>query len=191
MFPLQGEWTEQEYLALETNRLIEFSDGLLEFLPMPTMLHQALVEFLHALLKEFVGRHDLGRAFFAPLPIRLWPGKFREPDLMFIARERLPSDLRRQPDKADLVMEVLSPGERNRQRDLETKREEYATAGIREYWIVDPEQRRVHVLALDGNKYRVHGEFGPGQKATSVLLDGFVVSVDELFASAEPKSEQK
>jgi Uma2 family endonuclease len=58
---------------------------------------------------------------------------------------------------------------------------EYAAAGIPEYWIVDPEQSTIRVLALDGDKYRLHGEFGRGQKATSVLLAGFEIQVDEVL----------
>ena len=46
LHPLQGAWSESEYLALHTNRLIEYADGCLEFLPMPTLFHQAIVLFL-------------------------------------------------------------------------------------------------------------------------------------------------
>jgi Uma2 family endonuclease len=185
LFPRQGEWTEEAYLALDRNWLIEFSDGVLEFLPMPTMFHQAIVDFLHTLLKNYVSRHGLGRAFFAPLPVRLRSGKYREPDVMFIRSERLPANLRTQPQGADLVMEVVSPGDENRERDLEIKPEEYAQAGIQEYWIVDPDLRVIRVLTLDGSAYRLHGEFCAGQVATSLLLEGFTVNVDEVFAAGE------
>jgi Uma2 family endonuclease len=77
---------------------------------------------------------------------------------------------------ADLVMEVVS--EDDPERDWVTKREEYAQAGIREYWIVDPMQRVIQVLKLHGNAYIVHGEFQRGQRARSNLLPGFEVSVD-------------
>lgn len=185
LFPRQGEWTEEQYLALDTNWLIEFSDGILEFLPMPSMFHQALVDFLHTLLKQYVEKHKLGRTFFAPLPVRLRPGKYRDPDVVFIRAERLPPDLRAQPRGADLVMEIVSPGEENRERDLVTKPDEYALAGIEEYWIIDPELLSIKVLVLDGNAYRLHGEFKSGQTATSVLLDGFSTNVDEVFAAGE------
>lgn len=184
LFPPQGEWTEEEYLALDTNRLIELSDGCLEVLPMPTPLHQLIVDFLYTLLKAFVATRAAGRVFFAPLPVRLWAGKYREPDVIYVRPERLRS-LREQPDGAELVMEVVSEGEENRERDLETKRREYARAGIAEYWIVDPQQLRITVLTLDGRTYRVHGQFGPGTQATSVLLPGFAVAVDDVFALAE------
>src|SRR4051812_518291 len=68
LFPPQGAWSEADYLALNTNRLIELSDGCLEVLPMPTLLHQLLVDFLHSLLKAFVAANAAGKVLFAPLP---------------------------------------------------------------------------------------------------------------------------
>jgi Uma2 family endonuclease len=121
---------------------------------------------------------------FAPLPVRLWPGKFREPDIVYVRPERVPN-LRGQPQGADLAMEIVSPGAENRQRDLEIKRQEYAAAGISEYWLVDPEERRITVFTLDGQSYRVHGEFVPGTQATSALLPGFIVDVEAVFALAK------
>ena len=71
LFPAQGAWSEEEYLALPGNRLVEFSNGYLEVLPMPTTSHQALVAYLYGLLLAFVSRRDLGKVFFAPLRVRL------------------------------------------------------------------------------------------------------------------------
>lgn len=181
-YPTQGEWTESEYLALPTSRLVELSDGCLEVLPMPTPYHQLIVFLLIRLLDAFVTAHSAGIVLFAPMPIRLGSGKYREPDIVFLRPGRLP-DTKKQPEGADLAIEVVSDGPENRKRDLETKREEYAQAGISEYWIVDPEERCIIVLTLDGKSYREHGKFGAGATATSVLLPGFSVNVDAVFAA--------
>jgi Uma2 family endonuclease len=181
VFPAQGDWTEAAYLALDTNRLVELSEGCLEVLPMPTIFHQLIVEFLYTLLKAFVTAHASGLVLFAPLPVRLGSGKYREPDIVYLRPERV-RDLHGQPDGADLVMEVVREGSEDRQRDLETKPREYAAAGIAEYWIVDPQEQRITVLTLDGQTYREHGVFGPGTTATSVLLPGFTVAVEAVFA---------
>src|SRR4051794_9207382 len=85
LFPYQGEWTESEYLALSTNRLIELYDGRLEVLPMPTLLHQAIVRFLLNLFQQFVQARKLGEVVAAPLPVRLGRGQFREPDVVYLA----------------------------------------------------------------------------------------------------------
>jgi Uma2 family endonuclease len=81
----------------------------------------------------------------------------------------------------------VSEGIENRDRDLIRKRSEYAAAGIPEYWIVDPETATVTVLSLPegGTEYVVHGEFKPGETATSVLLNGFTIDVSDCFAAAE------
>ena len=83
---------------------------------------------------------------------------------------------------ADLVMEVVSDDDRR--RDLEVKRREYATAGIPEYWIVDPKLKTITVLVLEGSSYVAHGEFALGDRATSHLLPGFEADVTTAFAAA-------
>jgi Uma2 family endonuclease len=183
-YPRQGEWTEAEYLELAETRFVELSDGCLEFLPMPVPFHQLIVKFLFQLLDMFVVARSAGTVLFAPLPVHLWEGKFREPDIVFLCPGRL-TDPKRPPEGADLVIEVVSPDPDSRQRDLETKRTEYAQAGIREYWIVDPEERTVLVLTLAGTSYQEHGRFGGGATATSVLLPGFAVAVAAVFAAGQ------
>jgi len=182
LYPLQGSWNESDYLELDTNHLVELSDGCIEVLPMPTKLHQRIAQFLFLVLHEFIAARGLGEVFLAPLPVRLWPGKFCEPDIVYLRQGR--GEYRGQPEGADLVVEVLSEGEESHPRDFETKRQEYAQAGIPEYWIVDPESRRVTVLVLEEGTYREHGVFGPGDTASSVVLAGLAVSVADLFASA-------
>jgi Uma2 family endonuclease len=183
-YPMQGQWTEADYLALDTNRPVELSDGCLEFLPIPTPFHQWIAQFLFKALDAFVLARQAGNVFLAPLRVRLWAGKIREPDVLLLRPGRVRNP-RVPPEGADLAMEVVSEGAENRKRDLETKPEEYAQAGIAEYWIVDPEKQSITVLVLDGQAYRTHGIFGPGTQATSVLLPGFAVSVDAVFAAGQ------
>ncbi len=180
LFPAQGHWSEEEYLALDTNHLIEFSHGQLEVLPMPTQSHQLLIIALFELLRNFVREGQLGTVLLAPMRVQLWPGKFREPDILFMRTE---NDDRRS-DKfwqgADLVMEIVSPNDP--ERDKVTKRREYAQAAIPEYWIVDPAGASISVLTLQGQEYALHGEFVSGETATSVLLDRFTVEVAAVFS---------
>lgn len=189
LFPLQGAWSEEAFLALPSNRMLELNDGCLEVLPMPTYFHELIVEFLYDLLRSYVKENGLGKVMRAPLPIRLWTGQMREPDVLFLRPERLKelakAGNRAQPDGADLVMEVVSPGPQNRERDLDVKRLEYARAGIAEYWIIDPELGSISVLSLDGDAYREAGSYRPGQVASSVLLTGFSVDVQAAFESGE------
>ena len=182
LFPNQGTWSVGEYLALNSNHLVEFTDGHIEVLPTPTMRHQLIAKFLLLLLTDFVDRGGKGTTLMAPLRVRLWPDKFREPDLVVMLsahKDRMGNEFW---EGADLVVEVVSDDDRR--RDLEVKRSEYARAGIPEYWIVDPQTGTITVLKLDGSSYAVHGAFGAGQHADSALLPGFGVAVDEVFAVA-------
>lgn len=183
LFPYQGEWTEEAYFNLEAEQRIEYADGCLEFLPMPTRSHELIVQFLFLLLNDFVRTRDMGLAFFTGYRVRTIDPAYRLPDILFIQKGR-PQD-EQFATGADLAMEVVSEGRENRDRDFIEKRSEYAEAGVPEYWIIDPEEETIHVLVLDGDQYRVHGEFKPGETATSVLLEEFIVDVAACFAAAE------
>ena len=178
--PLQGLWTEAQYLRLTDHArlLIEFTDGRLEVLPMPTDRHQGILQFLFLALAPLVGASG-GTVRFAPLRLRIRDGKFREPDLLLV---RDADDPRRQNDYwrgADLVMEVVSPDDPG--RDTQVKRRDYAEARIPEYWIVNPVDETITVLILADEAYRQHGVFRRGQQADSQCLGGFVLGVADVF----------
>jgi Uma2 family endonuclease len=187
LFPEQGEWSEEAYLDLtdRTNRRIEFTDGRLEFLSMPTEIHQELIAFLYHALYRYVEQRALGKVHFSGLRVRIRPGKIREPDLVFLQRDHYHARHNRIWDRADLVMEVVSDDPKDRQRDYEQKLLDYAEAKVSEYWIIDFERRVVIVHRLDGERYNIHGEFNRGEQATSSLLNGFSVDVTSLFAVAD------
>ena len=180
---LQGLWTEAQYLRLteHTRRLIEFTDGRLEVLPMPTDRHQVILGFLYRALFPLV-QGSGGTVLFAALRLRIRGDKFREPDLLAL---RDANDARRRNDYwrgADWVAEVVSPDDP--ERDTVTKRQDYAEARIPEYWIVNPVDETVTVLVLDGDAYAEHGVFRRDQHATSRCLEGFSVSVAEVIDAA-------
>ena len=177
---LQGLWTERQYLRLTNgcNRLVEFTDGRLDILPMPTKRHQAILRTLFLALFPFV--RDLGGdTFFAPLRLRIGEGKFREPDLLLVKDA---DDPRTQDDYwrgADLVAEVVSPD--NPLRDTRDKRADYAEAQIPEYWIVNPIDETVAVLVLVDSQYVDHGVFRRGEAVDSPSLPGLGLAVSTLF----------
>ncbi len=177
---LQGLWTAEQYLKLtdQTNRLIEFTDGYVEVLPMPTRSHQVIVAFLYELLVAFI-RPRGGKVLVAPLRVQLRPNKYREPDLLLLLDA---NDLRNQNAfwlGADLVAEIAGPDDP--ERDIRVKRADYAEAGIPEYWIVNPADETITVLKLDGDAYAELGTFRRGEPAASELLAGFTVRVDDVF----------
>lgn len=140
------EWADEDTLA-------EWVDGRIEMSSPANRKHEALVSFLGDIFKTYAKVFELGEVLQNPFQMKL-PGKQgsgREPDVMFVSKAnlgRLESGLVRGP--ADLVVEVVSPESAGRDRG--EKYTEYATGGVPEYWIIDPDTREAlfYYLAADG-----------------------------------------
>jgi Uma2 family endonuclease len=176
-------WNEQAYLTFSEafNRPIELSDGRLVVLPMPSLTHQRILRrfVLHA--QAWLAGGKRGEIVFAAHPIRLWPGKYREPDAMIWLNEHKDRMGERESGPPDVAVEIISPS--NEPHDTDTKVREYAQSGIPEYWIIHPETRTLSVYSLEGHSYRLLGQYGPAQRAHSVVLSGFELTVNELFST--------
>ena len=181
-YPEQGGWSENDYLNLDGGPLVEFENGFMEVLDFPTKEHQRIVQFFFIQLRAFVAAHCRGEVFVAPLPVRLSPGKFREPDVVFVDADR--GEYKGVPDGADLVAEVVSTAADGRRRDTQTKVAEYAAAGISEYWIIDPEMETITINLLAQHSYDSVVSFRRGDIAKSQRLPGFQVTVDDVLNSA-------
>lgn len=180
VMPRQGNWTEEQYLAMtdHTTRLVEFSDGFLEVLPMPTDKHQSILEFLFLAFHEFLKPRG-GKVHLAALRLRIRPDKFREPDLLLLQAADDPRRQSRFWTGADLALEAVSPDKP--ERDLIEKRADYAEGRVPKYWIVNPLMEIITVLRLEGTAYVEVGQFRRGESAASVLLAGFAVDVGKVF----------
>ena len=184
VLPRQGCWSDEAYLWLtdRSRRLVEFTDGRIEELPLPTFAHQAVLLFLYRLFHEYLQPRG-GVAMVSALRMPVREGKYREPDLLMLRERSDPRCQDRYWLGADLVAEVASPDDPD--RDLVEKRADYAEAGIPEYWIVDPRDETITVLALEGEAYVEQGAYGRGDSAVSLLLDGFTADVDAVFDAPE------
>ena len=184
LLPRQGSWSDEGYLWLTDHgrRRVELTDGRLEGLPAPTDAHQSVLLFLHALFRAWLWPRG-GVVMVSGMRMRVREGKFREPDVLLL-RDR--SDPRRQNRYwlgADLVVEVVSPDDPD--RDLVEKRADYTEAGIPEYWIADPRDETLTVLALREGAYVEHGRYGRGETAASALLEGFAAEASAVFDAPE------
>jgi Uma2 family endonuclease len=164
---------------------MELVDGRVEVPEMPTKSHQKIVQFLLQLLLTFLAARRLGDAVSAPYRVRVRDRTYREPDIVVYLAEHLSRFGERYGEGADLVVEVVSEDAASRARDYEDKRRDYAEAKIPEYWIVDPFDRRILVLCLQGQRYDVFGEFAAGDQAQSRILSGFCVDVDHVVQAGE------
>ena len=184
LFPPQGKWTADDYFSLpDTNHLIELSEGRIIFLDMPTTSHQRVAKKLMKKMDDFVIENRLGEIGISPLPVELWKDKIREPDIIFMSnahRDRITENFWGVPD---LVVEVISKS--TSKVDRKEKFNEYAQAGIEEYWILDPGKQTIEIFILNNDVYELLGKWSNGEIANSKILSGFSVAVDDIF----PKSE--
>ncbi len=179
--PAKRRYTYEELLAEmpETNQPSELWDGELIMSPAPSFYHQEIVFRFSRCLHEWVAKYHLGKVVLGPIDMVLSPHRVTQPDVAFIAQDRLGIIARAINGPVDLAAEVVSLGNRNRDR-LE-KRDLYEQYGVKEYWIIDPEAQTVEVLHLENGRYQLHTRSTPGQTARSALLAGFEIDVQRLF----------
>jgi Uma2 family endonuclease len=185
LFPRQGEWTEEAYFALpEANYIVELSEGRLVIPDLPTTSHQRAIGKLFRAMSGHVETHDLGEVCVAALPVRLWEGKIREPDIVFMSAEHADRKGEDYWGVPDLVVEVISP---RRERSSGTERtdrkekfKEYEQAGVSEYWLIDTVARTIEVFVLREGSYQLLGRWGVGEVARSEILPNFEVPVADI-----------
>ena len=178
--------TRAQFRDFEPKYLAELVDGRISYLPMASRTHQRAAIFFLDLLRAEAKR--LGHApevLIAPFDLSIPNANVREPDVVMLLDRDDPRNREHGWAGADLAVEIVSPSDPN--RDLVEKREEYAAAGIAEYWIVDPRPRRrsaptgrsVTVLRLgEGGTYT--GEpADEGAAVESRLLPGLSVPVTD------------
>ncbi len=183
----------EEYLALpDDGRIVEWVNGeIITHMP-ATPLHQNVVIFLIKLLSNYIDRLNLGHLLAAPVEVRLWPnGPAREPDVLFIGRERLAQlTERRFEGGPDLVVEVVSPGSVT--IDRVDKFLEYEQANVSEYWIIDPrphQQQADFYIRDAGGRFAAAPLDDEGVFASAVL-PGFRLNVAWLWQEELPDAER-
>ena len=144
--PRQGTYTLDDYYALPDERRVELIDGVIYDMSCPLRVHQAILGQLHLQLAPCVEEHPECELFFAPADVRLDNDNrtILQPDLYIVCNSQ-ETDRRRLNGAPDFVIEILSPS--NRKHDMVLKYCKYQNAGVKEYWIVDPE--KLKVIAYD------------------------------------------
>lgn len=156
----------------------ELIGGAIVVTASPTRMHQALIGRVFRLLDDHASAHDLGWVYVAPLDIHLGPYDVVQPDVVFIRRARKHVLIDNGTTGApDLVVEILSPSTRS--RDLGEKLDLYARAGVKEYWVIDPDDRSLQLYAPQGDKYVLVPQNGPVVR--SLCLPRLEIDVTRLF----------
>jgi Uma2 family endonuclease len=179
-----GAWTYEDLFALpDDGKRYEIIEGELYEIPSPTSAHAITIMNLIALLLPIVGKLG-GRLITAPLDV-FFPGADPvQPDILVILPDGEARIERRGIEGApDLVVEVISPSKRG--HDLLLKRALYGRAGVREYWLLDPETRTIEILTLAGDALQ-HAVAASGEdRPISPLLGPLSTTADQLFAGID------
>ena len=105
------------------------------------------------------------------------------PDLVFVRTERWSEVVTETKftGAPDLVIEIMSPGKENRDRDLLVKRKLYAKYGVAEYWVIDPENRQVEIYRLRNNRLESSTTLKNGDEIATPLFPDFRITVTSIF----------
>lgn len=146
--------TYRDYAALPNDgRQYEIHEGELSVTPAPGTRHQQVIGNLYVALREHVLARRLGEVFLSPTDVILHDTSIVQPDLVFVANDRLRVISSRGIEGAPtLAVEVISPSTVT--IDRHTKLQLYARHGVPCYWIVDPDTRSVDAYALSEGTYR-------------------------------------
>jgi Uma2 family endonuclease len=179
--PVTGGWTYEKYLELDDETRYEIIDGELLMTPAPGTRHQDVQRELGVRLASFVMERSAGRMYFAPTDVVLGDEDVVQPDLLFIRAARVAEVVRADAvhGPPDIVVEILSPG--SVRRDRYQKLGLYGRMGVPEFWIVDPANRAVEVLTLGSSGYEVFSFAAETGAVSSRVLEGFAVSIAEVF----------
>jgi Uma2 family endonuclease len=176
-----GTWTYDDLFSLpDDGKRYEIIEGELYEMPSPSLFHALTITNLFLLLAPIVERLG-GQILMAPLDVFFQGADPVQSDILVILPGWEGRLAQRGPQGApDLVIEVLSPS--NRGHDLLTKRALYARAGVREYWIVDPEARTLDILTLERDALHTRRTASGDEDILSPLLEGAEFPVAAVFA---------
>ncbi|OYD91125.1 hypothetical protein CDG76_28130 [Nostoc sp. 'Peltigera membranacea cyanobiont' 210A] len=181
--PVRWTTADLELFAGDRRNRYEIIDGELFVTKSPSWDHQTSCGRIVTVLNNWSDETGLGKAAIAP-GIIFSDSDNVIPDVVWASHERLKHLL----DEAghltgapELVVEVLSPGEKNEKRDRETKLKLYSVQGVQEYWICNSVQKKVEVYRREQAALKLAATLFNQDELTSPLLPGFNYLVSKLF----------
>jgi Uma2 family endonuclease len=181
-WPQQGAWTPADWERLPADDVrYEVIDGVLFMTTAPSAGHQWVVAHLTRFLLQHMDTQPAtqGLLFPAPMGVILPTGPVI-PDLVYVSIERIAIVTeKRIVGVPDLVVEIASPGTAG--YDRREKQDAYARSGVSEYWWIEPANRTVEVLVLDGDRYETLALVSGKATIPSRVLPGLAFAVDSIF----------
>jgi prevent-host-death family protein len=176
----------EEFLKIyeNTDARMEYINGEIIMLGSPNVAHQTISGTLYLILSAYL-KGKKCRVFYAPFDVHLYKINIKDPDVvqpdLLIAcdiEEKVDSRGRYTGIPA-LVIEILSPGTRT--KDMVHKLNTYMLSGVREFWVVDPDNRGVFVYGFNNYEIDHFAVYKPGDTIQSHFFDGLECTPDELF----------
>lgn len=184
----QERYTFADILAWDEDERIEIINGEAFMMAPPSSRHQEISMELARQLANFLEGKRC-KVYHAPFGVRLFEqdgdtpddvATMVEPDLSVVC-DRSKIDRHGCKGAPDLIIEILSPS--TRRRDRLVKLNLYQRAGVREYWIVDPDSQSVQVFLPDnGGSLRLHEDYGREDVAKVNVLDGCFIELSKVFS---------
>jgi len=179
-------WTIQDLDAMPDDggwKRYEIIDGELYVTRAPHIRHQAVASKLHVRLETWSEQTALGSTFQVP-GVVFTPTDAVIPDLIWINQERLANNVDESGHitaAPELIVEILSPGETNEQRDKQVKLKLYSRYGVQEYWIANWQLKTLEVYRRDNAQLQLVHTLMVGDRLTSPLLPDFSVDLGQIF----------
>ena len=177
---MQKKFTYADYLLIDDEKRYEVCEGELIMVPAPATRHQRISWKIEFIIGGFVEENKLGDIFHAPTDVVLAEDVIVQPDILFISKERgdiiKPQAVMGPPD---LVVEIASPS--TSFYDTVKKRDIYQRYGVKEFWLVFPEEKAIEVMTLDEGIYREFASAKGSGKVKSKVLAGLDVDLMEVF----------
>ena len=175
-------YTYADYLEWEGKERYQLINGEAFQMASPSVTHQALLMELSVQFGSWL-RGKPCQVFASPLDVRLFPKKDKsdntvvQPDMLVVC-DKNKIDKGSINGAPDLVIEIISPS--NTHSDLFLKFQYYLKAGVREYWVIDPEQKKVQVHIYENDHY-ISTMYEDNASIPVTVLSGFTITLDDLW----------
>jgi Uma2 family endonuclease len=183
-------YTYADILQWDDGERYELYEGNALMMAPPMRLHQEILGAIFNKLYNFLEGKPC-KVYPAPFGVRLFPQKdksdafYFEPDIVVVCDPSKLDD-RGCNGAPDLVVEILSPS--TVKHDLLYKFNKYLDAGVREYWIVDPNEETLDAYVLEGDRF-VFSDYKEDAVVASAVLPGFSLELKSIFAAPESEAE--